>query len=61
MQAGVNPLWSNSDGNIIVDGLSATVLVKGDLIHEESVYNKQSYRCSCGYHNQSGLCWDCGS
>ena len=61
MQAGVNPLWSTSDGNLIVDGISATVLVNGDLIHEESVYNKQSYKCSCGYHNQSGLCWDCGS
>ena len=60
MQAGVNPLWSTSDGNIIVDSISTTVLVLGDLIHEESVYNQQSYRCSCAYHNQSGLCWDCG-
>ena len=61
MTAGVNPLWSTSDGGVGVEGLSATVLVLGDLVHEESVYNNQSYSCNHGYHNQSGLCWDCGA
>ena len=61
MTAGVNPLWSTYDGGVGVEGLSATVLVLGDLVHEESVYNNQSYSCSHGYHNQSGLCWDCGA
>ena len=61
MTAGVNPLWSTYDGGVGVEGLSTTVLVLGDLVHEESVYNNQSYSCSHGYHNQSGLCWDCGA
>ena len=60
-QAGVNPLWSTSDGSVGVEGLSTTVLVLGDLVHEESVYNNQSVNCDHGYHNQSGLCWDCGA
>ena len=61
MTAGVNPLWSTYDGGVGVEGLSTTVLVLGDLVHEESVYNNQSYSCSHSYHNQSGLCWDCGA
>ena len=60
-QAGTSALWTTSNGNVGVDGISATVLVKGDLIHEESVYNNQtSGVCRHGSHDQNGVCTGCG-
>ena len=61
MQAGVSPLWSTSDGSVGVEGLSTTILVLGDLVHEESVYNNQTYACYHTYHSQGGLCYTCGA
>ncbi|MBQ2384452.1 MAG: starch-binding protein, partial [Oscillospiraceae bacterium] len=65
-QAGNTPLWGKdingySDA-VGVEPYSVTVLVKGDLVHEESVYNQNMalVYCSHGYHTTSGLCTNCG-
>ena len=62
-KAGVNALWSTNDGSVGVEGYSATVLVKGDLIDENSVYNRQSSNSGCRHttHNQDGKCTSCGA
>ncbi|MBQ8622208.1 MAG: type I pullulanase, partial [Oscillospiraceae bacterium] len=64
-QAGVDALWgvdvTSSSGNVGVDPYSATVLVLGNLVHEQSVYNTQAYLCSHDSHNTSGLCTSCGA
>ena len=65
MTAGVTPLWGvdvggSGTGGIMVEGISATMLVLGDLVHEESVYNSQNYSCSHASHTISGLCTTCG-
>ena len=59
-KAGTSALWSTTDGSVGVEGISTTVLVLGDLIHEESVYNSQKTACSHPSHNTSGLCSNCG-
>ena len=65
-QAGNTPLWGKdvngySDA-VGVEPFSVTVLVKGDLVHEESVYNQNMglVYCSHSYHTTSGLCTNCG-
>ena len=62
-KAGTNALWSTNDGSVGVEGYSATVLVKGDLIDENSVYNRQSSNSGCRHttHNQDGKCTNCGT
>ena len=59
-KAGTSALWSTSDGSVGVEGISATVLVLGDLIHEESVYNTQNTACVHASHNTNGICTGCG-
>jgi pullulanase len=63
-QAGVTPLWGvdvgNGYGTVGVEGISTTVLVLGDLVDENSVYNRQSSSCSHASHNISGMCIFCG-
>ncbi|MBE6924441.1 MAG: type I pullulanase, partial [Ruminococcaceae bacterium] len=59
-KAGTSALWSTSDGSVGVEGISTTVLVLGDLIHEESVYNNQKTSCAHTSHNTSGFCTACG-
>ena len=62
-QAGTSALWTTTDGSVGVEPFSVTVLVKGDLIHEESVYNKNLANLSCSHpsHNTSGNCTSCGA
>ena len=66
-QAGVNPLWgvnvNGYDGTVGVEGISTTILVLGDLIHEESVYNQNLSLVNCSHssHTTSGLCTSCGA
>ena len=66
-QAGNTALWgmdvTDSSGNVGVEPYSATVLVKGDLVHEESVYNYNMSLVSCKHtnHNTSGVCTSCGA
>ena len=59
-QAGIQALWSTTDGNVGVEPYSATVLVLGDLVDENSVYNRQQLGCRHGSHSQQGICADCG-
>ena len=75
-KAGTSALWTTTDGSVGVEGYSATVLVKGDLVDENSVYNRQTTSCehnwsngkctACGRacthasHNTSGVCVTCG-
>ena len=59
-RAGTSALWSTTNGSVGVDGISATVLVRGDLVHEESVYNQQKVSCRHASHDQKGICADCG-
>ncbi|MBQ7346283.1 MAG: type I pullulanase, partial [Oscillospiraceae bacterium] len=66
-QAGTSSLWTvdvgSGTGSVGVEPYSATVLVLGDLIHEESVYNtnKGLVACSHSSHNTSGVCTSCGA
>ena len=62
-KAGVNALWSTTDGTVGVEPYSATVLVLGDLIDENSVYNRQSSNSGCRHttHTQDGKCVSCGT
>ena len=59
-KAGTTALRSVTNGSVTVGGISTTVLVKGDLIHEESVYNNQSGGCRHTSHDQNGVCTGCG-
>jgi len=61
-KAGVEALWSTTSGEVGVEACSATVLVKGDLVDENSVYNRQGVSVSCRhtYHDQNGICTGCG-
>ena len=63
-QAGVTPLWgvdvTSTSGTVGVEGISTTVLVLGDLVDENSVYNKQASKCSHYTHNTSAMCTSCG-
>ena len=66
-KAGTDALWSMSvtgnSGSVGVDALSTTVLVKGDLIHEDSVYNQNLSLVSCKHtaHDTNGNCTTCGA
>ena len=66
-QAGINPLWGvdvgSGYGEVGVEGYSATVLVLGDLVHEESIYNQNLSKVNCSHssHTTSGLCTSCGA
>ena len=62
-QAGVEALWSTTSGSVGVDPCSATVLVLGDLIDENSVYNRQGTTDVCYHtnHDQNGNCTNCGT
>ena len=62
-QAGVEALWSTTGGQVGVEACSATVLVLGDLIDENSVYNLQASNSSCRHttHDQNGNCTNCGT
>ena len=62
-QAGIEALWSTDSGAVGVEPCSATVLVKGDLVDENSVYNRQGVSVSCRhtYHDQNGSCTSCGA
>ena len=63
-EAGVTPLWGvdvgSGNGTVGVDAISTTVLVLGDLIDENSVYNKQPSKCAHTNHNTSAMCTSCG-
>ena len=61
-KAGVEALWSTTSGQVGVEACSATVLVLGDLIDENSVYNRQGSGDVCRHssHNQDGKCTNCG-
>ena len=61
-KAGTTALWSTNDGSVGVEGYSATVLVKGDLIDENSVYNRQTTTgCRHTTHDENGVCSNCGT
>ena len=66
-QAGTDALWgmdvTSSSGSVGVEGLSTTILVLGDLVHEESVYNQNLELVQCNHtsHNTSGVCTNCGA
>ncbi|MBQ2382761.1 MAG: hypothetical protein II290_01865, partial [Oscillospiraceae bacterium] len=66
-KAGNTALWgmdvNGSGGSVGVEQFSVTVLVKGDLVHEESVYNRNKELVSCKHatHNTSGKCTSCGA
>ena len=66
-QAGITPLWGvdvgSGCGEVGVEGYSATILVLGDLVHEESVYNRNLSKVNCAHssHTTSGLCTSCGA
>ena len=59
-KAGTTALWSTSNGSVGVDGISTTVLIKGDLTDENSVYNRQETVCRHKEHDQQGKCTACG-
>ena len=60
-KAGTSSLRSITNGSISVGGISTTVLVKGDLVDENSVYNnQQGIICRHGRHDSNGICTDCG-
>ena len=65
-QAGIRSLWSmevtGSSGTVGVEPLSATILVKGDLVDENSVYNQNLALVQCKHpkHNTAGSCTTCG-
>ena len=49
-KAGIESLWTVSgSGSVGVEAYSATVLVLGDLEHEQSVYNSQEYLKECSH------------
>ena len=60
-QAGIDALWSTTSGSVGVEPYSATVLVLGDLVDENSVYNRQELGCRHSSHTQQGVCTDCGA
>ena len=66
-QAGTDSLWSmsvtGSSGTVGVEPLSATVLVLGDLVDENSVYNQNLALVQCKHpkHNTQGICSTCGA
>ena len=66
-QAGNTALWgkdvNGTSDAVGVEPFSVTVLVKGDLVHEESVYNYNMGLVSCNHpsHNTSGNCTSCGA
>ena len=59
-KAGTAALWTTTDGSVGVDGISTTVLVKGDLVDEDSIYNKQETICRHVQHDDNGKCNACG-
>ena len=59
-EAGTTALWSTTNGSVGVEGISATVLVKGDLVDENSIYNRQETICRHPSHSENGVCADCG-
>ena len=60
-KAGVESLWTvDASASVGVEPMSATVLVLGDLVHEQSVYNSQAYNCKHTAHNLAGMCTSCG-
>ena len=61
-KAGTTALWTTTDGSVGVEGYSATVLVKGDLVDENSVYNRQTASgCRHTTHDENGICANCGA
>ena len=66
-QAGIDSLWSvnvtGSAGNVGVEGISTTILVKGDLVDEDSVYVRNQGLTACAHpsHGQDGKCTTCGA
>ena len=64
-KAGNAALWGlnvgNGSGSIDVEPISTTILVKGELVDRNSVYNKQNIQCSHIKHSTTGYCTSCGA
>ena len=63
-KAGNTALWGlnvgSGSGSIDVEPISTTILVKGQLVDSNSVYNKQNIQCSHVSHSTTGYCTSCG-